>query len=207
VPGDRPPDLCAYPRPVHPVEAVFVGWNPPKAFAGFWSIDAPDNLRTEIHGALRQVGRATASEPDHDFLDEFRTRGRFFFVHAVKCWTKAKYPGFGRESCSQDRLDIGMPLLRFCATTHLAGELADLAPRRVVALGELAYEGLCHLFPELRSDARPTHGRVFEGVGNRPWPLLYTCFPSPAPVGGRALRDYTRSHLERFLSDASLPEP
>jgi hypothetical protein len=189
---------------VHPIEIVFVGWNPPHPFAGFWSTDAPDNLRTEIHSALRYLGRAIAPEPNRDFLDEFRGSRRFFFVHAVKCWTKARYPGFGRKARLTDRIDLGLPLLRFCVSTHLGKELSELRPRRVIALGELAYEGLCHMFQDLRGDARPTDGCVFERSATRPWPLLYTCFPSPAPVGGKALRDYTRSHLERFLADTSV---
>jgi hypothetical protein len=200
VPGDRPPSLYAYPPPVHPVEAVFIGWNPPRAFGGFWSTGAGDNLRTEIHGALRQIAQATALEPGQDFLDEFRTRRRFFFLHTVKCWTKAKYPGFGRGAKRMERTTLGVPLLKTCAGAHLGDELGHLRPRRVVALGELAYEGLCHLFPDLRSIARPTDGCVFKGAGAHPWPLLYTCFPSPAPAGGKPLRDYTRNHLESFLA-------
>jgi hypothetical protein len=72
LPGDRPPHLNVYLPPVHPVEAVFVAWNPPSPFARFWTTAQPDNLRTEIHGALCHIGRATAPEPDCDFLDEFR---------------------------------------------------------------------------------------------------------------------------------------
>jgi hypothetical protein len=207
VAGHRPPRLCAYPPAARPVEVLFVGWNPPRAFAGFWSTGAPDNLRTEIHGILRRIGHAITPEPDQAFLDEFRIGRRLFFVHTVKCWTEPKYPGFGRKAQRKDRCDVGMPLLRVCTTAHLGGELADLMPRRVVALGELAYEGLCHVVPDLRSDARPTDGRVFEAAGAHPWPLLYTCFPSPAPAGGEPLRDYTQRHLEPFLQSGSSAMP
>jgi hypothetical protein len=63
-------------------------------------------------------------------------------------WTESKYPGFGRGARYADRRDVGMPLLKVCTTAHLHSELADLSPRRVVALGELAYERLSRVVPE-----------------------------------------------------------
>jgi hypothetical protein len=157
-------------------------------------------LRAELHRILRHLDRAVAARSDAAFLHDFLER-RFFFVHAVKCWTAARYPGFGRGARRGDREATGLPLLRMCAREHLEQELIDLAPRRVSALGELPYLALCELFPELDPRARPTQGRVFDVSAARPWRLLYTCFPSPANVAGVALRDRAQQHLERFLDD------
>jgi hypothetical protein len=91
--GLRPPELYAYPQPVKPIRILFIGWNPTKPFGGFWSLDSQDNLRSDLHQILFHLGIVKATNPDESFLDEFIARG-LFFVHAVKCWTAAKYPGF-----------------------------------------------------------------------------------------------------------------
>lgn len=198
--GTRPPELHAYPEPVRPVELLFIGWNPPRPFSGFWVSDTRDNLREELYAIFKSLGLITADQPDENFLREFREVRRFYFVHSVKCWTRANYPGFGRNALVKDRRAIGIPLLRACVETHLRPELNELDPKSVCALGELAYEALRYLYPEFDPSVRPTEGRRFDPEnGRRRWSLLYTCFPSPAPVGGKSLRLYTREHLERFL--------
>lgn len=197
--GTRPPELYAYPEPLRPVELLFIGWNPPRPFGGFWS-DLEDKLRKELHGILKSLGWISAAQPDDAFLHEFHEIRHFFFIHSVKCWTKAKYPGFGRGAKFKDRREIGEPLLRACTQTHLADELNQLAPKLVCALGELAYEALRCVYPELDPDPRPTEGRCFPPEDGRPWSLLYTCFPSPAPdrATSKPLRVHTRDHLKRF---------
>lgn len=206
--GTRPPDLFAYPRPSGPIRLVFIGWNPPRPFGGFWSLDGEDNLRSALHEILSRIEEIDSKKPDGTFLDEFLTEG-FFFLHAVKCWTKAKYPGFGRNARKEDRHKMGLPLLRACSGTHLQAELEQLMPAKVCVLGELPYLGVCHafrakyLFPLISS---PTEGRVFEpSATGLSWPLLYTYFPQPqtVTVRGKAERvvakELTRRHLEMFL--------
>lgn len=206
--GTRPPDLFAYPRPSGPIRLVFVGWNPPKPFGGFWSLDGEDNLRSTLHEILSKMEEIEAKNPDGTFLDEFLSKG-FFFLHAVKCWTKTRYPGFGRDARKDDRDQVGLPLLRACSATHLRAELEQLSPGKVCTLGVLPYLGLRYAFraggllPEIGS---PTEGRVFEpSATGLSWPLLYTCFPQRQPVivRGKAERvvakELTRRHLEMFL--------
>ena len=123
--GCRPPKLYKYPEIKSPVRLLFLGWNPPKPFGGFWS-DDEDNLRRELHGILKELGRINASSPDKSFLDEFLEKG-FYFIHTVKCWTEARFPGFGREATikggREKRKDVGIPLINSCVRTHLENEL------------------------------------------------------------------------------------
>jgi hypothetical protein len=206
--GVRPPDIYAYPQPSGPSRIVFIGWNPPKPFGGFWSLDTEDNLRSTLHEILFKIGRIEASQPNATFLDEFISNG-FFFLHAVKCWTKTKYPGFGRNASKEERDKVGLPLLRACADTHLHTELEQLRPAKVCALGQVPYLGLCHAFRmnKLFTDlVSPTEGKVFETtITGLRWSLLYTCFPQPQTVivrGGKgrvAAKELTRRHLENFL--------
>jgi hypothetical protein len=196
--GIRPPELYAYPTVAPTVRLLFIGWNPPRPFGGFWSLDSTDNLRTELHRILLTLNQIKAREPGDNFLKEFLNTG-YFFIHAVKCWTAAKYPGFGREAKRADRRLIGEPLLHACVETHLREELRQLAPEKVCALGELAYCALRHLFPRLDEDATPTEGRIFEPSRYQlDWRLLYTCFPSTTQVRGEPLREITRRHLKVF---------
>ena len=198
--GCRSPKLYKYPEIKPPVKLLFLGWNPPKPFGGFWS-DDEDNLRRELHGILKgkDHGQINASSPDKAFLDEFLERG-FYFVHTVKCWTEAKFPRLGRGS-------EGEALINSCVHAHLDKELTDLAPQKVCALGEVPFLGLCELFPGLtKTKATPTQGQVFQrekyGI---PWPLLYTCFPQPRPVLIRGTEcrklasDIALGHLREFL--------
>jgi hypothetical protein len=206
--GTRPPELFAYPKPSGPIRLVFIGWNPPKPFGGFWSLDGEDNLRTSLHEILQSTKEISANHPDGVFLEEFLSKG-FFFLHAVKCWTMAKFPGFGRDARKEDRDIVGLPLVRACAGTHLRTELENLKPAKVCALGQVPYLGVCHAFrvsQRLEDFVTPTEGRLFEpsttGLG---WPLLYTCFPQPQTVIVRgkservAAKELTRRHLEGFL--------
>lgn len=208
--GSRPPQIHAYPSACPPVRLLFVGWNPPRPFGGFWVVEAGDTLRADLHWILSSLKGVEAPEPDAVFVDEFRRKG-FFFVHAVKCWTQAKYPGFGRKAKREDRDRLGEPLLRACASMHLGKELGELAPRRVCALGEVPFLALAEVWRTIPIAVRPTEGRSFGGEEyGLPWDLLYTCFPSPAPAGRGAtesLREVARRHVAKFLGVSISPRP
>jgi hypothetical protein len=191
----RPPELYAYPPKRRTVAVLFVGWNPPKPFGGFWSTDAPDNLREELHQILLALRRIHSPKPDHEFLEEFLDAG-FYFIHAVKCWSAAKFPGFGRKARGDERLEKGEPLLKACVRTHLVHEVVAIEPQSVCALGELAYYALRVLDEDLDPRARPSKGGTFESHGRA---LLYTCFPSGNPILGRPAREYTHEHVKAFL--------
>ena len=210
--GCRPPKLYKYPEVKSPVKLLFLGWNPPKPFGGFWSVDDKDNLRTELHGILEELGQVNASSPDKSFLDEFLEKG-FYLIHTVKCWNEAKFPGFGRKKKPEfrevwdNRKDVGIPLINSCVRTHFDKELETLAPRKVCALGEIPFRGLCELFPKLtKIKATPTQGEVVQPRNSGiPWPLLYTCFPKQETVlvsgtgHRRKARDIVLDRLEEFL--------
>ncbi len=100
--GCRPPHLYKYPEVKSPVRLLFLGWNPPKPFGGFWSVEYEDNLRSELHGILKELGQINTSSSDKTFLDEFLGKG-FCFIHTVKCWTEAKFPGFGRGATTREK--------------------------------------------------------------------------------------------------------
>lgn len=208
--GIRPPQIHAYPSACPPVRLLFVGWNSPRPFRGFWVAEAGDTLRADLHWILSSLNVVEATEPDAVFVDEFRGKG-FFFVHAVKCWTQAKYPGFGREAKREDRNRLGEPLLRACASMHLGKELGELAPRRVCALGEVPFLALAEVWRTIPIAVRPTEGRSFRGEEyGLPWDLLYTCFPSRAPAGRGAtesLREVARRHVAKFLGVSISPRP
>ena len=209
--GCCPPELYKYPEVQSPVKLLFLGWNPPKPFGGFWS-DDKDNLRRELHAILnsKELGLINASSPNKAFLDEFLEKG-FYFIHTVKCWTDAKFPGFGRGATTREGRDkkkkVGIPLIKVCVGTHLEEELNVLEPQKVCALGEVPFIGLCELFPKLtKAKATPTQGQVFQaGNGGIPWPLLYTCFPKQetVAVSGKGHRkkgrDIVLGHLRHFL--------
>ena len=209
--GCRPPKLYKYPAVKFPIKLLFLGWNPPKPFGGFWSVDDKDILRKELHGILKDLGQINASSPDQSFLDEFLENG-FYLIHTVKCWTEAKFPGFGRGATTREGRDkkkkVGIPLIKSCVRTHLEEELNALEPQKVCALGEVPFIGLCELFPKLtKTKATPTQGQVFQpGNGGIPsWPLLYTCLLQlqPVPVRGtncrKPPRDIVCGHLQDFL--------
>lgn len=204
--GCRPPRLYEYPKVSPPVKLLFLGWNPPKPFGGFWSINNRDNLRGELHALLKKLGQIHSSISEKDFLDEFLAKG-FYFIHTVKCWTEAKFPGIGRRVTSKERKEVGIPLINACVLTHLAKELEVIAPQKVCALGEVPFLGLRELFPALaQASATPTEGKVFQreqyGI---PWPILYTCFPQRQTmfVRGTKCRQQARElvldHLRVFL--------
>lgn len=185
--GCRPPNLYKYPAINHPIRLLFLGWNPPKPFGGFWSMKYDDSLRKNLHGILKELGQINAVSPNQSFLDEFLQNG-FYFIHTVKCWTEAEFP---------KKKDVRIPLINSCVRTHLEEELNALAPQKVCALGEVPFFGLRELFPGLtETKTTPTQGRVFQQEQyENPWPLLYTCFPQLR--FGR--RDITLGHLRNFL--------
>lgn len=201
--GQKPPELYAYPEPCHPVRLLFVGWNPPKPFGGFWETATPDRLRTDLHWILRSVGAVEAAKPDEAFLDEFRQKG-FFFIHAVKCWTESAFPGFGRGRKRGERSRVGLPLLRACARLHLTKEFRDLNPQCVCALGEVAFLALTEIWNPIPAAAKPTQGRLFSrSEYGLAWDLLYTAFPSSSRAGRGAtesLRAVAKRHLGKLLA-------
>ena len=201
--GQRPPELYAYPEPCHPVRLLFVGWNPPKPFAGFWETTSPDHLRTDLYWILRSLGAVESVKPDAAFLEEFR-REHFFFIHVVKCWTRPAFPGFGSGRTRGDRDRVGLPLLRACARQHLASDLRHLNPQCVCAMGQVALLGLAEIWKTIPTAALPTQGRLFSrNKFGLSWDLLCTCFPSPKPAGRGAtesLRAVTRRYFSTVLA-------
>ena len=200
--GTRPPDLYAYPKVDRKIGLLFIGWNPPKPFGGFWSLEFDDGLRSDLHGILVELKKINASRPDAIFLDEFLKKG-FYFVHAVKCWCCAKYPGFGRGAERVDRKRIGLPLLRACVDAHLRDELSSLSPEKVCLLGELPYVALSCISDNLKeTDVTPTEGKVLEpDETGFNWPILYSCFPGRQKPPGNSLnqRELLRRDLKSFL--------
>jgi len=186
--GERPPRIYAYPRLRSPIHLLFIAWNPPRPYGGFWSLDRADTLRSELKSILQALTLIQRSGTEACFLDECLERG-YYLIHAVKCWTDSRFPGFGRGRKRGDRTSLGEPLLRACVRTHLLDELDRLQPKRVVALGELPYLALRTRFPQLDPSFRPTEGTTFPPDRYAlPWPLLYTCLPIPNPVPGSADR-------------------
>lgn len=197
--GCRPPELYKYPEVNPPVKLLFLGWNPPKPFGGFWSMKYDDSLRKNLHGILKELGQINAVSPNQSFLDEFLQNG-FYFIHTVKCWTEAEFPRLGRGS-------EGEALINSCVRTHLEEELNALEPQKVCAFGKLPFLGLCKLFGGLtKTKATPTQGQVFQreqyGI---PWPLLYTCFPQQRKIRVPGTEYYEPAseiafnHLQGFL--------
>ena len=205
-----PPELYKYPKPKLPIKLLFLGWNPPKPYGGFWSLEFDDRLRTDLHRILRTLGKIETPSSDQNFLNEFLGNG-YYFIHTVKCWTEAKFPGFGRDAQSREgrlrKKQVGLPLLYSCVRTHLVYELKTLNPQKVCALGELPFLGLCDLYPKLsETSAAPTQGFVYQkGSCGLPWILLFSCFPqeNSVPVKGTQKRkkawEIVRDHLGTFL--------
>ena len=194
--GCRPPKLYKYPEGKPPVKLLFLGWNPPKPFGGFWSVKSEDNLRSELHAVLssKKLNQINASFPDKTFLNEFLEKG-FYFIHTVKCYTESKFPGFSRGSATTNKeKDKGKALIASCVRTHLEFELKTLEPQKVCVLGKVPFLGLCELFPELtKIRATPTQGKIFQpGDLGMPWHLCYTCFP-------KLRRHIVIDHLQAFL--------
>ena len=121
----HPPKLYKYPERQSPIALLFLGWNPPTPYGGFWSLESDDGLRTDLHRILRLLGKIKTPLPDERFLKEFLENG-YYFIHTVKCWNKAKFPGFGRDARSKEgrqrKKEIGFPMLFSCVRTHLADE-------------------------------------------------------------------------------------
>jgi dephospho-CoA kinase len=116
------------------VELLFLGWNPPGA-SHFWN-DPRDKLRRDLTRVLEGLGWLRDGE---DLLGLFRRR-RFYFVHAVRCWTKAE---FGWEVPG---------LIENCAHGLLEPELKRLNPRTICALGEVPHRALRAIWPEAIPD-------------------------------------------------------
>lgn len=206
----HPPELYKYPRPQAPITLLFLGWNPPKPYGGFWSLEFDDSLRMAIHRILTSLNKIASPFPDQNFLNEFLDKG-YYFIHTVKCWSQPKFPGFGRDAQTMEgrhrRAKIGLPLLHACVGTHLPEELKVLNPQKVCALGELPFLGLCDLYPKLlEKSVKPTQGQVSpKGLCGLPWRLLYTCFPKEESVLVKGTKqrkktwEIARDHLEKFL--------
>jgi len=47
-------------------------------------MEAPDNLREELHGILRAADRVRAPKPDQGFLEEFLMRGASAENHCLE---------------------------------------------------------------------------------------------------------------------------
>lgn len=168
-------------------------------------MEHPDDLRQELHWALRDLKMIDAARPDAAFLAEFVHKG-YYFVHAIKCWTEAKLPGFGRDARNRTgRADFSKPLLAACAAEHLFAEIEMLKPKTVCALGAVPFLVLRAHYA-LETKATPTTGASFvvirsDGESMR---LLYTCLPLPQkildPATGcrRWAREIVRDHLANF---------
>ena len=151
-----PPQLD-YPSPPKPVEVLFVGWNPPGE-KHFWNCKE-DNLYRNLTWVFEQLG--WLNKPD--IRTVFAER-RFYFTHAVKCWTEAKF-------------DWHVPgLVDRCANNILKGEIENLNPKTVCALGKLPHKALHSIWPS----AIPSSIKYGEGwckvVEARQ--IIVTCFPN-----------------------------
>ena len=152
------------PRVVYPeikssVKLLFMGWNPPKPFGGL-GVDDKDNLRSALHEILKELGQIESSSPDKSFLNEFLEEG-FYFIHTVKCWTDATFPGFSGRLATKEEKVKGEALIQSCVRPHLDKELEDLAPQKVCVLGKVPFHGLRELFPWLTAiNATPTQREV-----------------------------------------------
>ena len=129
--GSQCPPKILYCQPLHPIETLFIGWNPlgPKHF---WN-SPQDNLRNSLAEVLYSLGWSRQS----DFIQQF-LKQHCYLVHAVPCWKKAKFPG----------RPIGNQIVSTCAKNLLQPTLMVINPTRICALGRVPHIALHHaLFP------------------------------------------------------------
>ena len=151
-----PPNL-EYPPPPARVELLFVGWNPPGE-KHFWN-STEDNLYRNLTWVFEQLGWLKKTDIRAVFTEKC-----FYFTHAVKCWTEAKF-------------DWHMAgLVDRCANNILKAEIENLNPKIICALGKLPHMALHSIWPR----AIPSSIKYGEGwcevVEARQ--IIVTCFPN-----------------------------
>lgn len=148
------------------MKLLFIGWNPPEPFGGFWAND-DDNLLLNLHWIMQRLGWSSVAEAGA-FREEFRTKG-FYFVHAVKCFSKAKFPTGTR----------GTNILKACAAQHLCEELGNLEPQAICVLGQVPLRALKICHPELRTWEKYKKGSEAQvSLKEKKIPVLITYFPN-----------------------------
>lgn len=185
LPGaDSPPRLMPYPDAIRPVRLLFIGWNPPVPYGGFWSRD-DDRLLAAVHRIFRDL-EWTETTTAAAFREEFRVRG-FHFVHAVKCFSRARFPTGAP----------GMTLVRGCAEAHLSADLEYLRPERVCLLGRVAHHALAVSHAEA-IPAKFHRGEWTVAVGNTEVPVITTYFPNDRRRDGVAQWQLARNDLQQW---------
>jgi hypothetical protein len=178
------------------VRLLLIGWNPPRPREGFWVLDKPDGLRADLHQIFRELRLCDAPTPEA-FVDDFLSRG-FYFIHAIKCFSKAGFPSNAARKQIQ----------QVCVAAHLADDLAHLQPERICLLGRLPLQALAQLCPELDAKAPLLVGnRETVRFGGRDLPVLMTCFPNGRPgAPGETLRETVLRHLRDWSALRGLYE-
>jgi len=157
-----PQDISCPPRIEYPpspkrVDVLFIGWNPPGE-KHFWN-NTEDNLLHNLTWVFEQLGWLKQSDIRAVFSEK-----RFYFTHAVKCWTKAKFDW--QISGLVDR----------CADNVLREEIEKLNPNTICALGKLPHKAVQSIWPS----AIPSSIKYGEGwcevVEARR--IIVTCFPN-----------------------------
>lgn len=142
-----------------------------------------DHLLANLHWIFRELGWSTATGPAA-FREDFRCRG-FYFVHAVKCFSRAQFPSGSN----------GTQLLRGCATAHLRTEIVELRPERICALGRLPHRALKLCFGKVATRARYLEGASADlDIEGAQTPVLITCFPN-GQQGPGVQRQLVLDHL------------
>lgn len=192
--GVKCPPIVAYPEPPHPIETLFLSWNPPGA-KHFWN-SPQDDLRRELSKVLWELGWNRQG----DFIEQFLSR-RCYLVHAVRCWTNPKFPGG----------ELGNRFASVCARALLAPTLEELKPKRICALGRVPHIALHAV---LKGVPKPSAGfRYSEGWHGTagPYEIIITCFPNTWPVEkqnskGRKNRDCTVAALRKWWNPSGTPD-
>ncbi len=183
--AECPPTIRPYPAPVSPVRLLCIGWNPPSPGGGFWSRD-DDHLLDNVQWIFHELGWTTATTPAA-FREEFR-RARFYFIHAVKCFSRSQFP----QGTS------GTKLLDVCARTHLQKEVVELRPERICVFGQMPLRALKRCFSGLPSKVRSLEGaEAHIRVNGHDTPVLITCFPN-GQQGPGVQRLKALEHLRRW---------
>lgn len=191
--GVKCPPFVAYPEPPHPTETLFLGWNPPGA-KHFWN-SPQDDLRKQLAEVLCELGW----DRQVDFIEHFLSRS-CYLVHAVRCWTKPKFPDG----------ELGKGLASVCARALLAPTLEKIKPKRICVLGRVPHVALHTV---LNGIPKPTaafrYSNGWHGTGG-PYEIIITCFPNTWPVDkrdpkGRKNRDCTVAALREWWNPSGKP--